>query len=239
VAALLLSPATGAARDESPATAGERAAPDDRPVDSAQVQTASNQSVSLSADPPTIAAGEGPQDPAVPPRSMTRRPPEVAAPAAASGSRWYGRGLTPLALVLAAIAVTCLAVRRLLPGRTVGDGGVLRVVARTALSPRHSVALIQVAGERMVLVGITSDGVTALAEIRSADALARLAGRLGPEASSGAFRDAIALSEREFEEAAEDVGDGLAPDPPALGGARVRLGELRERLQCMRQRVAH
>ncbi len=205
--------------------------------------TASNQSVSLSAETPGDgrrggeASEQGPQT-KTSPRSMVRGAVEpVRGEGAAHAAPWYSRGMVPLALVLAVIAVTCLAVRRLMPARATIGSGALRIVSRTALSPRHSVALIQVGAERMVLVGIATDRITALSDISSAEEVARLLGRVGEAPAGGAFRSMLAARDEDFEDVVEDVGDSLADDPRATGGARVRLGGLVDRLQRLREQV--
>ncbi len=95
-------------------------------------------------------------------------------PAAAS---WHRSGLIPLLTVLTAIAVAVWLAKRLLKGGHTPRGDVLQVMARTHLSPKQSIALVQMGG-RLVFVGITPGHITGLRVVADHDEAAWLRGRL-------------------------------------------------------------
>ncbi len=50
-------------------------------------------------------------------------------------------------------------------GKNINGGGAMRVLGRTALSPRHSVVLLRVGNQRVIAVGVSGDRMTTLSEI--------------------------------------------------------------------------
>ncbi len=93
---------------------------------------------------------------------------------------WYRTGLGALGIVLSLIVIAVWALRRWVPAARVADTGVLRVVGRVGLGPKHSLALIQM-GRRFVLVGISGDRLSRLSEVADSDEVAELATRAGIE----------------------------------------------------------
>jgi len=111
---------------------------------------------------------------------------------------WYRSGLGALMIVLALVAVVFYALRRFVPSMRAPDHGAIRVVARTALTPKHSVALIRL-GRRFVLIGVSGDRLNTLAEVNDADEVGALAALVGGAASQGDFSHALADESMSYE----------------------------------------
>jgi flagellar biogenesis protein FliO len=60
-----------------------------------------------------------------------------------------------------------------MPSARAADGNLLRIVARTALSPKHSLSLVHL-GRRLVLVGVGGDRLTTLCEVSDPQEVAEL-----------------------------------------------------------------
>jgi len=121
------------------------------------------------ADPVTTVSEASPatDDPLI--LAPRRKPPANAGPdnptiRSSARTPWYRNGLIAMGIVLASIFAVVLAVRRYVPAARTGAGGFMKVVTRTYLSPKQSVALLQV-GRRHVLIGITPDRLTNLGHI--------------------------------------------------------------------------
>ncbi len=134
------------------------------------------------------------------------------------GGAWYRSGMVSLVAVLSLIGALFWAVRKFMPGAVTRSGGVMNVVARTALSPKHSVALVQVGRRRFVLVGISADRVTTLADMADADEVAELAGLTlgGSTASDRKFERELTQASKAFEPA-----ELVEPTPAEDKGRRV------------------
>lgn len=105
-----------------------------------------------------------------------------------SGARntpWYRTGIGALAIVLVLVGGATWVVRRWLPTARAGESAVLRVVARTSLSPKHNLALVRL-GHRFLLVGVSGDRVNTLCDVNDPDEVAELAARTGTLAKLGA-----------------------------------------------------
>lgn len=72
--------------------------------------------------------------------------------------------LAPLALISLALIAALLVLRYLRLSRSPSQAGLLSVVAQTALSPQHTVYLVQVA-ERYLLLGGAPGGLSLLTEV--------------------------------------------------------------------------
>lgn len=84
--------------------------------------------------------------------------------------------LGPLAIVMLTIGGVTIVVRKLAPrGRMVAPAGAIRVVSRQEIGAKQSLALVRVGG-RLVLVGVSPQGMSALTEFRDADEVAALVG---------------------------------------------------------------
>ena len=77
---------------------------------------------------------------------------------------WYRTGIGALAVVLALVAGAYWVVRRWMPSARTVDAGVMKLVGRTGLTPKQSLALVQV-GRRYVVVGVSPDRLDSLCEI--------------------------------------------------------------------------
>lgn len=78
---------------------------------------------------------------------------------------WYRSTLFSLSVVLALIGAAYYGVRKLVPSlRAPQRSELIRVLARTALTPKQHVALVQ-CGRRVVLIGVSPDRVETLSEI--------------------------------------------------------------------------
>jgi len=111
---------------------------------------------------------------------------------------WYHSGVGALAIVLGLVAVVFYVLRRFVPSMRAPDHGAIRVVARTALTPKHSVALIRL-GRRFVLVGVSGDRLNTLAEVNDADEVGALAALVGGAASPDDFSHALADESMSYE----------------------------------------
>lgn len=112
-----------------------------------------------------------------------------------SPQSWYRTGLGSLAIVLAVIAGVYLAIRRFVPGARAAGMDAVKVVGRTALSPKHTVALLQV-GRRFVLVALAGDRVWNICEVSDPEEAAELAAQTGTVLHGGGRGfDAALLSE--------------------------------------------
>ncbi len=83
---------------------------------------------------------------------------------------WYTNGFLSLAAVIVLIAAIAWVVKRLAPRTRLG-GSAVRILGRTYLSPKQSLALIRV-GHRVALIGITPDHIShvmALDDLASGD----------------------------------------------------------------------
>jgi flagellar biogenesis protein FliO len=105
--------------------------------------------------------------------------------------------------------------------------GLIEIVARQTLSPKHSVYLIRT-GDRVVLVGMSPEGLRTLDTIADADAASRLLGRAAaekPTSSTAAFQETLASADIAYEEPADDE------DPAHIKRVRARLAEALARLK--------
>jgi flagellar biogenesis protein FliO len=134
---------------------------------------------------------------------------------------WYRRGFGALAMVLLLVGVVTWLFKRWVPVTRTSGGGVLRIVARASVSPKHSVALVYV-GNRFVLIGVCGDRVSSLCEISDPDEVARLAARTGASVKrdAGGFDDLLLREESDYREAKEPAAEGRRP--ARGGGARTR-----------------
>ncbi len=132
------------------------------------------------------------------------RTPTTDAPSAAP---WYRTGGGALVVVLVLVGVLFAVVRKWSPSVRGGESGVMKVVSRTALSPRHSLALVHL-GRRLVLVGISPDRVDAVTEVTDAEEVAELSARLALPMSGAKTPFGHLLSDETLQYAP------VASDPP-------------------------
>jgi len=160
----------------------------------------------------------------------------------ASDAPWWRHPLASLGLVLAAILALMALARRCLPMSRVAGSGVLRVVARTHLSPKQSVALIQV-GRRMIIAGITPERIAALGTLDDPEENARLLAAVqgGGRRNVDPFADVLTLQAGRY--ATSDAGTDTADDAEQhADAADTRLkrsrGQLKNLLDTLRMRKA-
>ena len=105
---------------------------------------------------------EAPAEPIVRPikrRARIDRPRAIKQNAGA-GVRWYRNGFVALGAVLLLIAIVAWGLKRFGPKAQLG-GSAIRILSRSHLSPKQSLALIRVS-DRVMLVGITPDRISHL-----------------------------------------------------------------------------
>jgi len=112
----------------------------------------------------------------------TTRPPR--------GIAWYQSPIAALGIVLAVIAAAYALLRRCIPTLRHTEHSALRIVARAGLSPKHSVALVQV-GRQFVLVGISGEQVSLLCDITDPSAVAELTAHVGTAGRSAGFEQLL------------------------------------------------
>ena len=151
---------------------------------------------------------------------------------------WYRSVLGSLAIVLLAMGAVYWFLKRWLPGTRLSESQVLRVVARTTLSPKHGVALVQL-GRRFVMVGTSPDSVTVLSEITDPEEVADLAARtgLGSARRGTGFEDLLSKEATGYR-----TPDRAVKDKPRFGKAGAShkrpatqgLTDLLDRLRTLR-----
>ena len=159
------------------------------------------------------------------------------APSPDTSSPWYRSAISSLAVVLALVGVAYFVVRRFVPAARASESGLLRVVARAALSPKHSVALVHL-GRRFVIVGVSPDRLDALCEIHDAEEVAELTARAGVDA----FRRRSGFDEtlvREVSQLREPAGGAEEEASPARRRpltTREPLTDLLNRLRTLQSK---
>jgi len=164
-------------------------------------------------------------------------PQSMAASSATAETPWYRTGFGALCVVLAAVAAAYVVVRKWVPTVRTPTNGLIRVVARAALTPKHHVALVQV-GRRLIAVGVSPDRIDTLCEIDDCDETALSAtGRTAAEPRAGRGFAALLAGERADYPAQGDstrVTEG-GGDPRGAPGGRP-LADLKHRLHALRSR---
>lgn len=195
----------------------------DPAAQSAVVQLASVQGES--AQPPAT-------EPVADPRPLSRRgagrSPVAAAPAGSttttnSAFRTWGALLGVLAL----ICLLAWGYRALMNGSGATPGrprhpGLIEVVSRVTLSPRHSLCLVRV-GPRLILLGLGAEGVTTLDASQDAELAARMAASSQPP-DAGAFDEQMSRASAEYAAAPAEV---LRSAGQRLAGALRRMRGVR------------
>lgn len=166
-----------------------------------------------------------------------------------SGSRedrtGFPSGLGALFIVLALMGAIAWAARRWIPAARASDSGLLRVVGRTSLSPKHNIALIQL-GNRFVMLGLGTDRLTTLCEVVDETEVAGLVSRIHTTAKpkAGGFDDLLAREASDYRDAAVASSPGgrggrtadsaPEPPPPDLGRPVTRRSSLNDLLRRLR-----
>ena len=103
-----------------------------------------------------------------------------------TGGWWFGT--TGIALALAVYGAVSLATRR--GWSPVQPGGVLRVVGRASLSPRHTVYLLSVGSRVLIVATGPQGGPSLLGELSDADDVQQLLSRRSTDQAAGGDPDA-------------------------------------------------
>jgi flagellar biogenesis protein FliO len=108
----------------------------------------------------------------------------------------------PLMAVLAVIFIATMVARRWLPGvRQMTGGGVIHILTRRYLSSKQSLCLVRL-GPRVVLLGVTPEHITALADIDDSQEVSRMVAAVESSRPGSFTRTMSALAPNE-QEAAE------------------------------------
>lgn len=148
---------------------------------------------------PPAADGAPAQNPQPPVRTLGLAPRRSLADtlrADAAAAPWYRGGLGATAIVVGLILFLFLCVRRWLPKAPAPDSSALRVAARVALTPRHSLALVQV-GRRFLVLGLSPDHVSGVCDIQEEEEVAELKAHFGAGRPPARRFDALVAAEAE------------------------------------------
>lgn len=147
---------------------------------------------------------------------------------------WYRSGMGALVIVLCVIAAAFFLLRRWVPSFRHSDSELMKVWGRTALGPRHSLALVQI-GRRYVVVGLAGDRVQPVCEVSDPQESADLALRLGTKAgTASAFQSLLEMQSKDFSVTAPDHEDGVKKDALGDRGRSPRaVTELLRRLRVL------
>ncbi len=134
--------------------------------------------------------------------------PHAGQPDRSAGTPWYRGPYVALGVVLALIAALTLLFRRFVPTSRPLAADALRVIGRAPISAKQTAVLLHV-GRRIVLVGVSADGMRTLAEIADPEEVAFLLGKTNAQpAGAPTFDSALA---REFDQYA--APDDVPADP--------------------------
>lgn len=118
----------------------------------------------LEEGPPRVLGGRG----ALPARGANAdQTSRAIQPPVGTQAPWYTNGFLSLAAVIVLIGAIAWVVKRLAPRTRLG-GSAVRILGRTYLSPKQSLALVRV-GNRVALIGITPDHIS---QVMTLDGLA-------------------------------------------------------------------
>jgi flagellar biogenesis protein FliO len=158
---------------------------------------------------------------------------------ASSASNSSGPSATRVALslaaVLALIVVLYFTSRRFLPRSALakhGGGGAVQVLARTAISPKQRIILLQV-GRRILVVADGGATLTTLSEITDANEAAALIGQLQLEKPGGSFSAALSGAMEKFRAAQTSA----ATPPTSSPEPQPNLASMRQEIEGLAQRV--
>jgi flagellar biosynthetic protein FliO len=191
----------------------------------------STQPTAAAATAPT-AAGE----------SLIRRSAATTTTASAGAANSIGgsaaRVAGSLAVVLTLIVLMYWAAKRLLPqsalaGRSGGGGGAIHVLARTHLSPKQKILIVQV-GRRVLVVGDGGGGqLNTLCEIDDADEAAALIGQIQGERGESGGRSFASM----FGSAKENLRATNKSSPPDVCAEDDEVESARQQLDGLMQQV--
>jgi flagellar biogenesis protein FliO len=148
------------------------------------------------------------------------------------------RVATSLAVVLVLIVILFMAARRFLPRGAFaqhaggGGGGAVQVLARTAISPKQRIMLLQV-GRRILVVADGGPSLSTLAEITDAAEAAALIAQLQSEKQSGSFTAALSGAMEKFRAAQPSPPHPSREPQPNLDAMREEIEGLAKRVRGM------
>ena len=156
---------------------------------------------------------------------------------------WYRSGVGALAIVLVVVAGGYWLVRRYLPSARPTGSNALRIVARTSVTPKHHLALVQL-GRRFVLVGVSGDRLQTLSEVTETQEVAEVAAQTGATLAGrpGGFDDLLEKEAADYHEDpdADDAEDlALASRTPTQAGsaqAGKPVADLLDRLRALQSK---
>ena len=120
------------------------------------------------------------------------------------------------------------------PALGVGEGqdaGLVRIMSRTVVGPRQSLVLLRV-GQRVVLVGVSSDRIDRVCEISDAEEVAALAARDSEGPSQGEFSAWLDREAAEFVDSAKTDAREIAGNMSRPGSKS--LSDLLQKLRTAR-----
>lgn len=173
-------------------------------------------------------------DRSLPPRSDQENRTLGAGPPPGDPIGWW-RTLGALALVVALILAMRWLLRRSSSVRASSRmPQAIEVMAKTAVSPKHTVMLVRV-GRRVLVVAAGADGMNTLAEIQDPEQVSELLGdvqRGKANSLSGSFAKALGGWRNQMTEAGEPVETvGVGPLTTPAAGAADRIKSMLEKIR--------
>lgn len=146
---------------------------------------------------------------------------------------WYRSSIVSLAIVLVVIGGVYWLLRRWVPSIRASESGALRIAARTSVTPKQTVLLLQV-GRRFVLAGASPDRFDLLSEIRDPEEVAELLActHAGGPHAAGVFDKQLSKELGAYEVSLEDVPDKETEPTRSRSGSR-QLAGLLDRLRSL------
>lgn len=148
---------------------------------------------------------------------------------------WYRTGLGALAIVLAIVGGLYYLLRRCVPSMRAMDSGIVRVVGRSSLTPKHQVVLVQL-GRHFLAVGISGDRMTTLSQISDPGEVAELAARAGVQTAgrSDGFDELLLREAAEYRTPSDETDETLASTSDKVSTNRGPVRDLLRKLQTLR-----
>jgi flagellar biosynthetic protein FliO len=176
----------------------------------------------LPAEPPeSLSSSDGPTLPARRPDDAGKPPirPRRAGlrlePSQDESQPWYRSAFGSLVIVLGIIVAASWLVRRIVPSARASQGGAVTIVARTQISQKQGIALLQI-GRRVLVLGVSPGRVDRLAEIDDACEVAEILARTaGKHADTGLKFNSL-LKEQSEDFTPADESDGTDRERAAL-----------------------
>jgi flagellar biogenesis protein FliO len=145
---------------------------------------------------------------------------------AGTGGGSFIRNLWPLLAVLVLIVGMALMVKKFMPARRLlGGSDVLKIVARTHVSPKQQLLLVKM-GRRLVLLGLSPDRINSLSTVDDPDQVAMMLGEIAsrqPASMTSAFAASM-----------EDEREAYRDEPTDVDETEVTRGHVRGLLQKVR-----